>query len=134
MRSLASALLLSLLAPGCDEFEPLEVLANADSKGLECTTIEELFALPEKELDIGRAALVIQDGFAEGLSIDSAIDALDELARGCGQPNEPDLAVEALRRLDYLAVAERVGLDPAEVEISGPMYVGSPEVKWRPEV
>ena len=158
----AAVTLAGVIGASCSDHAPLDVLANADSKGLECTTIEELFALPEEELDIGRAALVIQDGFAAGMDLDSAIEALDELARGYGQPNEPDLAREARRLLDYLhdecgfvyaadgstresrllarvlenregncvglstlylAVAERVGLDLAGVQIPGHMYV-----------
>ncbi len=104
MNQLSLAVLALTLWPlsSCSKFEPLEILANTGSPGLECTTVEELVALPEEELDLGRAALIIQNDFAEGSDIENAISALDELARGYGRPVENDLRAEARRLLAYL--------------------------------
>ena len=104
MRLCISALLSLVLASlsSCGGRVPLKVLANASSPRLECSTVEELLALSEEQLDIGHAALVIQEDFADKPGYQGALDELDELARGFGQPASDDAVREGQRLLDYL--------------------------------
>ena len=58
-----------------------EPLANAGRKGLEATSIDEMLALPDEEIDIGKAALLIGREQSPNLRIRKYLRRLDEMAR-----------------------------------------------------
>jgi regulator of sirC expression with transglutaminase-like and TPR domain len=102
-RALLLVLPLFLFAfAGCEQEVPLPHLANAHRAGLECTNIEQLVALEEEQLDLGRAALIIQHELCPELDIDAALEQLDELARGYVGPSIEDVEQEAIYFVDYL--------------------------------
>ncbi len=57
-------------------------LANAGRRGLECRTIEEVFELPEEELDLGRAILLLERELEPDLDLELLLGKLDWLAYG----------------------------------------------------
>lgn len=87
-------------------------LANAGRRGLECETIEEVFALPEEEIDLGRAILLLERELEPELDLELMLGRLDWLAygvrRAARDPEDPIATVSALIQMVGLGGATGV--------------------------
>ncbi|NQT82461.1 tetratricopeptide repeat protein [bacterium] len=79
-------------------------LANKGHKGLEASTIDEVFSLPEKEIDVGTGALLIAKEFDPMLDVTKYVSELDrmalELRSRIGDQKDPERIIALMN--DYI--------------------------------
>ena len=119
-----TAFLIVVACTGCrafytPTFEP-RVLPRA--LGLAAETVPEVLALPEEEIDIGRAALLVAREDRPDLDVDAYLRRLDEDARRLGRRlPEGTPAAEAVRRtLALLQPGRQPGNGPSGRSRAGP--------------
>jgi len=117
--ALAGALLLSVGCGSWPDYDPYALLeARRSRKGLSARTVEEVFALPEEEIDLGRAALLIASELRPDFDLSAGTKRLDELvaeaARHIGRGGNGREAVEELNGL--LLIRRGIGYYQARSE------------------